>query len=157
MPAKASTPRSDLIAALLTQGREMSARIILFHQTLAARFELNATDHKCLDLARHETDVTPGRLAEITGLTTGAITAAMDRLERAGFVRRERDASDRRKVIVRMLPAAMQKLAPHFAEFGRAMGAIHEDYSVAELELLHDYQARCIAVLKAQTDKLSNS
>lgn len=149
--------KSERIGDLLAQGREMSARIILFHQTLAARFGLNATDHKCLDLARNEPEITAGRLAEVTGLTTGAITAALDRLERAGFVCRERHPTDRRKVVIRALPAAHEKLAPDFAVFGRAMAAIHQDYTVAELDLLHGYQKRVLRVLQEQTERLRHA
>lgn len=157
MAAPRKSSKSERIDALLAQGREMSGRIILFHQTLAARFGLNATDHKCLDLARNETEITAGRLADVTGLTTGAITAALDRLERAGFVCRERHPSDRRKVVVRVLSAAHEKLAPEFAVFGRAMAAIHQDYTAAELELLKGYQDRVLRVLQEQTERLRNA
>jgi len=145
------TSKDALRAALLSHGREMSARIILFHQSLAGRFGLNATDHKCLDLAKHEPEITAGRLAALTGLTTGAITAVLDRLERAGFVRRERVAADRRKVVVRVLPEGQRQLAPHFIKFARAMDALHAGYTGAELKLLADYHTRCIAVLKTHT------
>jgi DNA-binding MarR family transcriptional regulator len=134
----------------------MSARIIVFHQALANRFGLNATDYKCLDIAKHEATVTAGRLAELTGLTTGAITAALDRLELAGFIRRERDAADRRKVVVCVLPGGQEKLAPFFADLGRVMTALHQKYSRDQLALILDYQARCVAILKAQTKALGN-
>jgi len=150
MPVKPKPPqtRETQIAALLLQGREMSTRLILFHQTLVGRFGLNATDHKCLDLARHQTAISPGQLAELTGLTTGAITAALDRLERAGFVARERDQVDHRKVGIRVLPKGQQKLAPGFASFARSMTDVLDRYDTAELEIIHDYQARCIEVFK---------
>jgi DNA-binding MarR family transcriptional regulator len=133
----------------------MSSRILFFHQAIANRFGLNPTDYKSLDLARHqEGGITPGRLAELTGLTTGAITAALDRLERAGFVRRERDVVDRRKVIVRVLPEARRKLAPLFAALAEAMTALHETYDADELALILEYQSACIAVLEGQTKAL---
>ena len=61
---------------------------------------MNRTDGRCLDVLSIEGPVTAGRLAEVTGLTTAAITAVIDRLERLGYARRTRDPSDRRKVIV---------------------------------------------------------
>ena len=153
---KASRTKKELNEALLLSGREMSGRIILFHQAIAARFGLNPTDYKSLDLARHEkAGITPGRLAELTGLTTGAITAALDRLERAGFVRRDRDDVDRRKVIVRVLPEAHQKLAPLFAGLAEAMTVLHRTYIADELALILDYQAACIDVLEEQTKALA--
>ena len=154
-PSRRGKP--ELIAVLLQHGRELSTRMILFHQKLAGQFDLNATDHKCLDLARHEPAVTAGRLAELTGLTTGAITAALDRLERAGFIQRERDPADRRRVIVRARPEGLQKLAPHFADFARSMAALHEHYTVAEMELLIDYHLRCIKALKDATAALGSA
>jgi DNA-binding MarR family transcriptional regulator len=153
---RASETKKELIDSLLLSGREMSSRIILFHQAVASRFGLNPTDYKSLDIARHEkAGITPGRLAQLTGLTTGAITAALDRLERAGFVRRERDDVDRRKVIVRVLPDAHEKLAPLFAGLAEAMTALHERYTAEELALILDYQAACIAVLERQAKALS--
>jgi DNA-binding MarR family transcriptional regulator len=152
--AKHSKSKKVLIGELLLSGREMSARIILFHQAIASRFGLNATDYKCMDIAKYEAAVTAGRLAELTGLTTGAITAALDRLERAGFVQRERDAADRRRVVVRALPAAQEKLAPFFAELGGAMTRLHEKYTSDELALILDYQAGCITILERQTNAL---
>ena len=72
----------------------------MFHQAIADRLGLNVTDHKCIDLLLMKGPLTAGELAGMTGLTTGAITAVIDRLEKAGFVRREDDparpaASDR--------------------------------------------------------------
>ena len=156
MPVKSKPiqTRPAQIAALLLQGREMSTRLILFHQTLVGRFGLNATDHKCLDLARHQTAISPGKLAELTGLTTGAITAALDRLERAGFVARVRDQADHRKVGVQVLPKGQQKLAPAFESFSRSMTNVLSRYDTAELETIRDYQARCIEVFKAHSASL---
>jgi DNA-binding MarR family transcriptional regulator len=152
---KESKTKKELIESLLLSGRDMSTRIILFHHAIASRFGLNLTDYKSLDIARHEAGITPGRLSELTGLTTGAITAALDRLERAGFVQRERDAADRRKVIVRVLPDAHIKLAPLFAGLAQAMTALHEEYTADELTLILDYQTACTAVLEAQAKSLS--
>jgi DNA-binding MarR family transcriptional regulator len=153
---KSSKTKKELVADLLRSGREMSARIILFHQAVASRFGLHPTDYKCLDIAGHEAAVTAGRLAELTGLTTGAITAALDRLERAGFVRRERGAADRRQVLVHVLPEGRERLAPLFAGLAGAMTALHEQYTPGQLALILNYQAACVAVLERQTKALGN-
>src|SRR6201986_4659471 len=88
-------------------GREMSARTILFHQAMADLAGVTVTDMKCLDYVSRHGEVTAGDLAQLTGLTTGAITAAIDRLEKAGYARRERSETDRRKGFIRIcsLPA----------------------------------------------------
>src|SRR6516225_8343013 len=80
--------------ALLDQGRDVGTAAIMFHQAVADRLGLNPTDHKCLDLVHRAGGATAGDLAEWTGLTTGAITGLIDRLERAGFVRREDHPGD---------------------------------------------------------------
>uniref|UniRef100_UPI0013D5678B MarR family transcriptional regulator n=1 Tax=Klebsiella pneumoniae TaxID=573 RepID=UPI0013D5678B len=73
---------------------------VIFSQTVASRVGISSSDLECMDFLNLESRVTAGRLAEVTGLTTGAITGVIDRLEKAGLVRRERDDSDRRKVFI---------------------------------------------------------
>ena len=91
-------------------GRELSARTVLFHEAFASWLGLNATESKCLDLVvRAEGTLTAGRLAEQTGLTTGAITGVLDELERAGYIRREKDDRDRRQVLVRAQPERLKE------------------------------------------------
>src|SRR5262245_58816371 len=102
-----STPsghsRAALEAALELALRETSAQTVLFSQAVADHVGLNATDLEALDLLVRHGAMTAGRLAELTGLTTGAVTGLVDRLERRGYVRREAHPSDRRSVVVRPL------------------------------------------------------
>ena len=86
-----SPAKSGLIDDLQQAGRRLSLATIMFHQAVADRLGLNPTDHKCIDLLASAGSTTAGELAEATGLTTGAITGVIDRLEAAGFVRREDD------------------------------------------------------------------
>ena len=72
----------------------------MFHQTVADVLGLHITDHKCLNLIHRFGAMPAGRLAELTGLTTGAVTGIIDRLEAAGYVRRTNDPKDRRRTIV---------------------------------------------------------
>lgn len=105
-----STPSSEL--------RRLIRAGIGVHEAVATRLGLNPTDLLSLELLGTEEDVTPGRLAELMGLTTGAATGILDRLERAGYVRREADPSDRRRVLVRPDPERMAELE---ATYGRLM------------------------------------
>jgi DNA-binding MarR family transcriptional regulator len=82
--------------------RRLIAEGIGTHEVVAASLGLNATDLRCLELAWTEEDMTPTRLAELSDLTSGAVTGVLDRLERAGFVRRESDPNDRRRLLVRV-------------------------------------------------------
>ena len=88
--------KSGLIARLDHAMRETTTVTILFHQAIADRLGMNVTDHKCAGILAQSGPITAGELARRTGLSTGAITGVIDRLERAGFAHRARDAVDRR-------------------------------------------------------------
>lgn len=99
-----------------------------------------------MDILSTNGPLTAGRLAELTGLTTGAITGVVDRLEGSGFVRRERDASDRRRVIVHLVPDRARKIGKLFAPLARAMAELSGRYSDEELALMLDYTRRGNAI-----------
>src|SRR5438034_2670026 len=99
---KPPTTRAELLAALNEAARRQSTATVLFHAAVAERLGLSATDHKYADLIARQGPMTAGELADRAGLTTGAITGVLDRLERAGWVRRERDPHDRRRVMVHL-------------------------------------------------------
>src|SRR5438270_11201985 len=90
--------------------RRTSGLGAIFSQTVADSAGISSSDLECMDLLHLEGRVTAGRLAEITGLTTGAITGVVDRLEKAGYVCRERDETDRRKVFVSIVPDKTAKI-----------------------------------------------
>ena len=130
--------RRELEAALNAAMRDVSGQGVLYSQAVAERLGMNSTDLECLDhISRGP--VTAGRLAELTGLTTGAITGVIDRLERAGLARRERDAGDRRKTLVSMLPAVAERVAPLFEPMERTAMAALSKYRDDELALLLDF------------------
>jgi DNA-binding MarR family transcriptional regulator len=131
--------RAQLLAALNESIRRIGAQSVLLSQTIAAKAGLNSTDMECLDLLHLERSATPGRLAELTGLTTGAVTALIDRLERAGFVRREPHPDDRRSIVVFPLEAGPRLLQPLFEPLARAMGKVHARYKDAELAIVLDF------------------
>jgi DNA-binding MarR family transcriptional regulator len=85
------------------------------HEAIAASVGLNPTDLRCLELAAAEPEMTPSRLAELSGLTTGAVTGVLDRLERSGFVRREADPADRRRLLVRIEAERLADLEAQYA------------------------------------------
>lgn len=151
----ASAERGELVASLLQTSRRMGTRSVLFHAAVAERLGLNPSDHKCADLISHETGpITAGRLAELTGLSSGAITGVVDRLERAGFVSRVPDAEDRRRVLIKgndqRLPDAWRLYAPMV----RAMADACTNYSDEQLGLIADFMQRCAQVLETQIQHL---
>src|ERR671933_2350999 len=90
----------ETIRSIVDKFREMSIETIMFHQAVADVLGLHITDHKCLDLLHRFGAMPAGRLGELTGLTTGAVTGIIDRLEKAGYARRTNDPKDRRRTIV---------------------------------------------------------
>jgi DNA-binding MarR family transcriptional regulator len=136
------------MAKLWDLGRQMSTQTVFLHQALAQKVGLNATDTKCVDLIlrRPEGTVTAGQLSEMSGLTTGAITHILDRLEQRGFVERLRDTEDRRKVLVRVRPESLETLIPQYEEIGRAFLHLAEDYDDDELQLICEYMERTAEV-----------
>lgn len=148
--------REALLQANLQLGRELSARTLMFHAAVSDRVGLSAVEHKALDLLSRAGALTAGQLAELTGLTTGAITGLVDRLEKAGFVRRDRDPSDRRKVVIQPVLEKMEvEIAPLFASMGQQMEELLSSYSDQELAIIQDFVSRSITVLQAETAKLS--
>ena len=138
-------------------GRELSAAVILFHEAVAARLGLSTVEWKCLGLLDQHGPMTAGRLAELSGYTTGAMTGIVDRLEKAGYVRREANPRDRRSVIIHPVRSRElgEQVAPIFASLGKAMAAVASGYSVRELALIQDYLERTIRVLRDETAKLT--
>jgi DNA-binding MarR family transcriptional regulator len=138
--------------------QDLSTWTLMFHQAVAEQLGLGPTDHKCLGfIADHhagEGHMTPGLLADLTGLTTGAVTGVIDRLESAGFVRREKDPSDRRQVIVRPVPQRMAEVAALFEPIGRAGERLCAKYSAKELELISGFIQGSIEITKAEALRL---
>lgn len=157
MQAKSVRSRQELLRRVgMELGREISAQTVFFHEAVARKLGLNATDTRCLDLiARSDgSQVTAGDLGRATGLTTGAITGIIDRLEDAGMVERLRDARDRRKVFVRPKPEAARRMGVLYGELGKAMGKLASSYKTEELELINDFLERKLDLLKGQIAKL---
>jgi DNA-binding MarR family transcriptional regulator len=136
---------SQLLDSLEEQSRELSTRTVIFHHLIGERLGLNPTDHKCLDvIIRNGTPMTASQLAEETGLSTGAITGVVDRLEKAGYVRRKRDKDDRRLVFINpLLDKAMVKLTPIFDPIKQASKSLYSKYSDEQLTLILDFITNC--------------
>jgi DNA-binding MarR family transcriptional regulator len=138
--------REEIIQAIIEKRREMSTETIMFHQAVADELGLHITDHKCLDLIRQYGAMPAGRLAELTGLTTGAITGTIDRLEKAGYVRRANDPKDRRRTIVE--PTRNKKLERKieviFMPFHERMRKLLSSYSDSELTFLLDVLTKTV-------------
>lgn len=145
---------ASLCTAVDGELRRIASLSVLFSHAVAERLGLHPTDLECLGFLFEEGAVPAGRLAELTGLTTGAITRLIDRLERAGYVRREPDPRDRRRVLVRPVRERGPEIARYFEPLGRAMAALYARYSDAELALVLDFVQQAAAAAQEEVARL---
>ncbi|MGH8929136.1 MAG: MarR family winged helix-turn-helix transcriptional regulator [Egibacteraceae bacterium] len=110
--SRSERDRQALVAQLQSEVTQAISDAILFQQAVANRLGLSLSDFKCLTALGESGQATAGEIARRTGLTTGAVTRMIDRLERAGWVRREQDRHDRRRVIVRPVPDRQAEVEP---------------------------------------------
>jgi DNA-binding MarR family transcriptional regulator len=132
--------RDELIAAINLEVRRSQNRADAYDEFVADQVGLNRTDQRALDVLDQEGGtITPGRLAERMGLTSGAITTVLDRLERAGFVRRVRDEEDRRRIHVEVTDLVRDTLWPYYEPMAELGERLFSRYSDQQLELLLDF------------------
>jgi DNA-binding MarR family transcriptional regulator len=136
-------------------GRELSTAVVMFHEAVGQRLGVSAGDQRALTLLRGG-PLSAGALAKEIGLTPGAVTGMVDRLERAGLVRREVDPNDRRRVVVTATESGRNAHTGPFGELAAAMAAMMTRYSPAEQHVISDFVDRTVAVLKDQTAKLTD-
>jgi DNA-binding MarR family transcriptional regulator len=136
--------------------RRHSTATVLFHHALADRLGLGPTDHKCLDLLAERAPMTASELAAITGLTSGAITGVVARLERSGRLRREPHPHDRRKQVLRPTPEAVREIQQVFQALPDPSGLL-EGFDAHQLAAVAEFLARATdlayrrgALLRAQ-------
>jgi DNA-binding MarR family transcriptional regulator len=138
-----------------TVGRDLATKTVLYHHHVAAKLGLSVTDLKCLDLLRAaEVPLTAKNLAELIGLTGGAITGVADRLEAAGLVERVRDPDDRRRWELRPVVGAQAQVAAVFAPLGQAMAELAGRYDEGQLDTIISFLTGLEAVLDDQTRAL---
>jgi DNA-binding MarR family transcriptional regulator len=138
--------KQELVQEIVGQlARRYSTAVVLFHHAVAERLALGPTDHKCLDLLRDRGPMAGTDMAAITGLTSGAITGVVARLERAGYLRREQDPRDGRKQILRL---ALKQSPVH-----EVIDPLRHDVSES-LENFDPHQLTAIAAFLGRTTEL---
>jgi DNA-binding MarR family transcriptional regulator len=121
-----------------------------FDERLAKKLKLSRTDMRCLDLIGRLGPMTAGRLAEESGLTTGAVTFILDRLEESGMVTRRRDTEDRRRVWVEIVPEARQRLEVLQQPLAEEMRQVAQRFKSDELAIVRDFMRQAKEVLQRQ-------
>jgi len=151
---RAKNRKRELVTQVIRDAREYSIGMVSFHQAVGRILGLNVTDMKCLDVMTMKGSATPSQLAEQTGLSSGATTAMIDRLEKAGLVERHPHPKDRRGTVLLLTKQAMQKLPLLFESLGNAMLVLISGYSQRELAVLADFFARASVLWRDQREEL---
>ena len=146
--------RKPAVDAVVKALRQVNVQGSLFGQTVAIRLGLSESDIEALSMLIDSGTATAGWLAERMGLTTGAVTRVVDRLEQAGYVRRVSDPSDRRRVIVEVVPEKMVDVEALLDRVGRASSSEIAHYSDEQLALIGDFLARMAEVTREEAAKL---
>ena len=127
----------------------------LMSQAAADRIGINATDLNCLNILSFSGQMTAGDLAKATGLTTASITGVVDRLEQAGFVRRERDAQDRRRVVIHLdTTKALGTIAPVFGPMMGTWQRMADRYTDDELRLIVEFYGQMEQIIRDHLARL---
>ena len=134
MRKSAAEVKAELSGQLDAEIRRLGATNALFVHAVASRLGLNPTDYECLDVLDWTGPITAGQLAQHLGLTSGAVSGMLDRLEIAGWVQRNRDAADKRKVVVTLLRTRFAEVAPLYDGSNRAIEEITTRLSAAEMK-----------------------
>ena len=152
-PGRAAVERAKILDLLARVGREHSDATVLFHSTVASLLSLHPTDYKVLGILERSGPMTAGAIAQSSGLAMASVTNLVDRLERKGFVRRTRNARDRRQVVVE--PAVEREAAARrlFASTRRSLARLYANYSEHELSVIADFLDRNAKRLRAETRK----
>ncbi|HEX5142152.1 MAG TPA: MarR family transcriptional regulator [Dehalococcoidia bacterium] len=136
MTSSEDSAHIDVVRQVAREMRLMSSFDALFSQAVADRVGVHSTDIETLDLLNVLGPMTAGRLSQLTGLSTGATTRLVDRLVRAGFVRREPDDQDRRRVIIAPVPENLGDVSKLYVPLMDKLGAVWASFSDEELTVI---------------------
>jgi DNA-binding MarR family transcriptional regulator len=135
--------------------QELRRQLARLNYRVGSAMDLKDVDLDCLDIVAASGPMTPSALARDAGLHPATMTGILDRLERGGWIARERDPNDRRAVLVRALPDRMGELVGCYAGMSRSMNKLLSSYSDKELETIADFLRRCSEAGREATNELA--
>jgi len=149
--------REALLERALKAIYESSTMAVFFHNAIAERFGLGATEEKTLLILSSVDSLTAGEIAEATGLTSASATSLIDRLERKGFVQRIRDTHDRRRVIVQPNRTRLAEISDVFASLQGAFEGLFDPYDEHQLATIVDFLIRSAQQSREAIEKLNRA
>jgi DNA-binding MarR family transcriptional regulator len=148
---------NDVIKRIRKLNQQYAYTSIQMHEAIARKAGLSGTDHKYLGFLIQEGQMTAGELSNLTGLTTGAVTGLIDRLEKKKLVKRQFAEDDRRKVIIEPnTKNIMALLVPLYKEFRNKSEKLTTSFSIKEIKIIETYFLKAIEVMNETTNKLNN-
>jgi len=153
--SKVDPPRRQHAHAIMTALRELRVQLSLLNHQVAGHVQLRDIDVDCFELVSREGAMSPTTLARRAGLHPATMTGVLDRLERGGWVTRERDTTDRRAVAVHPVRGRTSELVRLYAGLGRTMDEICAGYDEAELALVADFLRRTTRASRLATAGLT--
>lgn len=158
MNSKKKTEQIENLTTINNLNREFSTVTVLMHQAIAQKAGLVGTDHKYIDLLLQHGSMTAGQIAELSGITTGAVTAMIDRLEKSKLVKRERQTDDRRKVLVVLdQEEAFKRIGPAFMTMQEDLKQLYNDFTETELATVEKYLKAAIEFSNKQIRNLNEN
>jgi DNA-binding MarR family transcriptional regulator len=147
----------ELVKNVIKNLRKLSTRMVLFQQNAAHSLGVVHTDFKTADILNETGPLTAGELAKVTGLSTGSVTALIDRLELAGYVRREKDPNDRRRVLIAPIEERKAVIKEHYLLLNKAMTELCSKYNEEEISLIIDFIENTIKIHEREMKRFSES
>jgi DNA-binding MarR family transcriptional regulator len=151
---KSKTVPAPEVFELMTEIRKLTRSTLMLQHVIAEGMGLHATEAECIDFLQEMGPSTAGELAKATKLTTGAITNVIDRLEKSGFVKRNSDPNDRRKVIVTFLPDKLSRAKKHYKTLAENVQIQFSKYNRDQLKFLIQHTGELNRIYQEQTSRI---
>ncbi|MES9735897.1 MarR family transcriptional regulator [Peribacillus frigoritolerans] len=145
---------SALLESLTYRLQRYGMRSVLFQQNMAQKIGVSHTDLKSAEILNETGPITAGELSKITGLSTGSVTALINRLEKSGYVKRERDQLDGRKVMIMPIPERQEQIKSHYQSLSMATKELCSAYNEQELILINQFVEEITKIMDKENDKL---
>ncbi|MFJ7995217.1 MarR family winged helix-turn-helix transcriptional regulator [Peribacillus frigoritolerans] len=145
---------SALLESLTHRLQRYGMRSVLFQQNMAQKIGVSHTDLKSAEILNETGPITAGELSKITGLSTGSVTALINRLEKSGYVKRGRDQLDGRKVMIMPIPERQKQIKSHYQSLSMATKELCSAYNEQELILINQFVEEITKIMDKENDKL---
>lgn len=146
----------DLLVRFQNASRKYSDASVFMHAAIARKAGLSGADHKYLGLILPYKSISAGEISKLTGLSTGAVTGLIDRLEKKGLLKRQFIKEDRRKVIiVPNVENSMNLLKPFFDDLQQKTMALLATFSEEQIETIESYFTKATAIMEETKDNLN--